>query len=139
MTDFESRITSDDENLLRVAESARERAYAPYSDYPVGAALRTSDDTIYEGVNVENASYGLSMCAERTAIFKAVADGARDLESIAIVGKTDGEISPCGACRQVMREFNAEMTVIVKNEEDGGKKLSLDELLPNSFGPDSLQ
>jgi cytidine deaminase len=138
MVRYEESVSQYDKDLLESAESALESAYTPYSGFSVGAAVRTDDGTVFSGANVENASYGLSMCAERTAIFKAVSEGYKDLDAIAIVGKDGSEAAPCGACRQVMREFNSELSIILTDADSKPKKTSLAELLPNSFGPDSL-
>ena len=136
----------DKARLISAAFHARRSAYAPYSGYKVGAALYTKDGKITEGCNIENSSYGLCNCAERTAFFKAVSNGEQDFEAIAIVGgKGDGDVTedyayPCGACRQVMREFCISdlFKVIVARSEDDYKEFTLSELLPNSFGPDSI-
>lgn len=93
------------DDLIQAATQAREKSYSPYSKFAVGAAVQTASGEIFGGCNIENASYGLSMCAERNAIFNAVSAGHQDLVAIAVIGQTDGPISPCGACRQVMSEF----------------------------------
>lgn len=128
--------------LINEALNARNYAYAPYSQFMVGAALITEDDSVYTGCNVENASYGATNCAERTAIFKAVSEGERLIKAIAIVGGVkDGDMTyayPCGVCRQVLREFSnpCELVIIVAKNQDDYKTYSLEELLPESFGPD---
>ena len=125
--------------LIKEAMKAREMAYAPYSHYLVGAALVVPSGKIYTGCNVENASYGLTNCAERTAIFKAVSEGQRHIDAIAIVGGTILETDyayPCGACRQVMAEFlpeSGDISVIVAKSETDYKTFELSELLPNTF------
>ena len=131
--------------LIEAAFEARRNAYAPYSHYRVGAALLCKDGTIVKGCNVENASYGLSNCAERTAVFKAVSEGKTRFEAIAVAGGPDDMQSkdyayPCGACRQVLREFcpTMQLKVIVARAVDDYKEYRLSELLPDSFGPDSL-
>lgn len=101
--------------LLAAAHAAAERAYVPYSRFPVGAALLTGDGRIFEGVNVENASYGLTICAERTAAVKAVSEGARDFRAIAVVGKRAAPCPPCGACLQFLLEFNPRLPVILED------------------------
>lgn len=121
-------------DLIRTAIEASKNAYVPYSHFPIGAALKTKSGKIYQGCNIENASFGLTNCGERTAIFKAISEGYRDLEEIAIYGETQKPISPCGACRQVMSEFfepSAKVTLIAK----GGKTvvMTVEELLPYSF------
>ena len=131
---MQHRAPSDDElELYALAEGARAGAYAPYSQFPVGAALRTTGGQTVLGVNVENASFGLSICAERSAVVRAVTDGARSLEVIA-VACPDAAITatPCGACRQVLAEFGPEMTVILRI--DGAiVATTLPELLPGGF------
>ncbi|HAL02051.1 MAG TPA: cytidine deaminase [Lachnospiraceae bacterium] len=128
--------------LINEALNARNHAYAPYSQFMVGAALITEDDSVYTGCNVENASYGATNCAERTAIFKAVSEGERLIKAIAIVGGVkDGDMTyayPCGVCRQVLREFSnpGDLVIIVAKNQDDYKTYSLEELLPESFGPD---
>lgn len=123
--------------LIDLANIARQRAYVPYSNYPVGAALRTKSGRLYTGVNVENAAYPQTMCAERVAIFKAVSDGEKEFEVIAVV--TDNGGSPCGGCRQVMAEFGLDTLVLLA---DGHGKLitetTVRELLPQAFTPDRL-
>ncbi len=128
--------------LINEALNARNYAYAPYSQFTVGAALITEDDSVYTGCNVENASYGATNCAERTAIFKAVSEGERLIKAIAIVGGVkNGDMTyayPCGVCRQVLREFSnpGDLVIIVAKNQDDYKTYSLEELLPESFGPD---
>lgn len=124
-------------DLIKIANQARKWAYVPYSNYPVGTALLTESGRIYDGANIENASYPLSICAERVAIFKAVTDGEKDFKAVAIVTKNGG--MPCGSCRQVMSEFSPEMLVIIADEQErivAEKKLS--DLLPNAFRSDDL-
>lgn len=123
-------------NLVEAAITAAEQAYAPYSDYRVGAALLTADGPIYTGCNVENASYGATICAERTAIFKAVSEGQRQFRAIAVATANGG--SPCGICRQVMREFAPDLTVIVTDFQGTSRIVALSHLLPDSFGPEHL-
>lgn len=123
--------------LIDLANEARKRAYAPYSKYQVGAALRTKSGKIYTGVNVENAAYPQTMCAERVAIFKAVSEGEMEFEVIAVV--TDNGGSPCGGCRQVMAEFGLKTIILIA---DGAgrlqKQMSVKELLPEAFTPKHL-
>lgn len=127
-----------EEELVRMAREAVERAYAPYSRFRVGAVLLCMDDsTVFTGCNVENASYGLTMCAERVAVGAALAAGRRDLESIAIYADGPELPTPCGACRQVLAEFNPDMAVIVSNG-NCSRTFRLSELLPHSFGPAAL-
>jgi cytidine deaminase len=125
------------QSLVDLANEARRRAYAPYSNYRVGAALRTRSGRIFTGVNVENAAYPTSMCAERTAVFKAVSEGELDFEVLAVV--TDNGGSPCGGCRQVLAEFGLETIVLIA---DGSGKIAREttvgELLPLAFQPQHL-
>ena len=134
-----SDVVIDLDALVARARAARERAYAPYSRFPVGAALVADDGSIHEGANVENVSFGLTICAERTAATAAVASGVRRIEAIAVVGSGAGPTTLCGACRQFLYEFNPDMAV-VSEALDGSerKEWSLSELLPDAFGPPSL-
>lgn len=124
------------QELIDQAQAAYRQAYVPYSHYPVGAAALFSSGVIYGGCNVENASYGLTVCAERNAIFQAVAHGERELKGIAIAVPTDVFPSPCGACRQVIREFAVDCPVILINGEGKTKVTRLKTLLPDAFGPE---
>lgn len=132
--------------LIGKAIEARRKSYSPYSHYQVGAALLTADGRIVTGCNIENAAYGPSNCAERTAFFKAVSDGMREFSAIAIVGSPEGEMLtqyayPCGVCRQVMREFcepESFQVIVAKSEEDY-RVMTLAELLPEGFGPENLR
>ena len=121
-----------DKELLEAALAARERAYAPYSKFLVGAAVRAESGKIYTGCNVENASYGLTVCAERNALFNAVGAGERKFNALCVVGDTEEPISPCGACRQVMAEFKVPC-IILANLKGDVKEYTLEELLPLSF------
>ena len=120
------------QNLMERAIKARENSYSPYSHFAVGAALLCEDSTIYEGCNIENASYGLTNCAERTAIFKAVSDGHVTFKALAVVADTEGPCAPCGACRQVMSEFKIPL-IIMGNLMGNIKIVTIEELLPFSF------
>ena len=126
------------QTLINLANEARQHAYVPYSNYPVGAALRTKTGRMYTGVNVENAAYPHTICAERVAIFKAVSEGETEFEMIAVVTNNGG--SPCGGCRQVMAEFGLDTIVLIA---DGTgklqKEMTVAELLPEAFTPDHLQ
>ena len=125
-----------DERLMELARQARELAYTPYSGYRVGAALLAENGTVYTGCNIENAAYGHAMCAERTALFKAVSEGVRSFTRIAIAGSGSAPF-PCGACRQTLYEFAPALDVLVT--WDGNvRKTTLAELLPEGFGPSSL-
>lgn len=124
----------DYEKLLEAAKGARESAYAPYSKFKVGACVITKSGQIYKGCNIENSSYGLTNCAERTALFSAYANGDREIEAIAVVADTDGPVSPCGACRQVMYELGGEdMTVILGNMKGDFVVKKAKDLLPYAF------
>ncbi|MBQ4579361.1 MAG: cytidine deaminase [Clostridia bacterium] len=126
-----------DETLLALAREAMKRSYSPYSNYPVGAALLCADGRIFQGCNIENASFGLTNCAERTAIFKAISEGAAEFTAIAIASKVSAPW-PCGACRQVLNEFAPGIRVLV-TWNGGQDEMSLNELLPHGFGPKSLE
>lgn len=121
------------EDLLDLAIKAREKAYVPYSAFSVGAALLTRNGQVFTGSNVENASYGLTVCAERNAIFRAVNEGERVFDTIAIVGSGEGFTFPCGACLQVMSEFSKDLKVIVADQNLQYKTFSLSDLLPKMF------
>ncbi|MBO5088459.1 MAG: cytidine deaminase [Lachnospiraceae bacterium] len=121
-----------DKELLNIAKQAAQNAYAPYSNFYVGAALLTDDDEVYTGCNIENASYGATNCAERTAIFKAVSEGKRNFKKIAVVSKAGVTAYPCGVCLQVMNEFMPEGIVILENE-DKIITYTVRELLPHGF------
>lgn len=124
--------------LIRKALMAKEKAYAPYSNFHVGAALETGDGKVYTGCNIEIASYSPTICAERTAIFKAVSEGSKVIKNIVLVA--DGKDTyPCGVCRQVIREFGKDANIIIANSEDDYREYSINELLPNSFGPEDLE
>jgi cytidine deaminase len=124
--------------LEQAARAAAARAYAPYSKFSVGAAVLTADGSTFAGCNVENASFGLTNCAERTAVFNAVAAGHRQITCVAIFTPTPTPTAPCGACRQVLLEFGEKMTVISTCNGEGRLATTLAELLPHSFGPNDL-
>ena len=131
-----------DKELMVAANEARKFAYTPYSNFKVGAALLTKSEKLYTGCNIENAAYTPTVCAERTAFFKAVSSGERDFCAIAVAGGKDGVefCTPCGVCRQVMAEFcNTETFEIICNTENGLRSFKLKELLPGSFGPANLK
>jgi len=122
------------EQLIQGAMAARKHAHIPYSNFAVGAALLTSNKRIYTGCNIENASFGLTNCAERTAIFKAVSEGEHIIEAIAVVADTKGPVSPCGACRQVLAEFCDENTKIyLTNLHGNTEEWTMAQLLPGAF------
>jgi len=127
-------LTPDEINrLIAAARKAREKAYAPYSRFLVGAAALGADGQIYTGCNVENVSYGLTNCAERTAVFKAVSEGNREFKAIALFAGTDQYCSPCGACRQVIAEFGKDIPVIQANKRGSYIINTIEELLPGRF------
>jgi cytidine deaminase len=126
---------TEDELIARAA-AARERAYAPYSHFQVGAALMSKSGRVYSGCNVENAAFGGSICAERAAIVKAVSEGEREFEAMAVV--TENGVSPCGPCRQVMMEFAPDMAVIIADTRGNRKTTTVRSLLPDAFTPDQL-
>ena len=131
--------------MINLALEARDNAYAPYSQYAVGAALLAADGTVFQGCNIENASYGATNCAERTAFFKAISEGHRDFKAIAVAGGKIGESPvdyayPCGICRQVMQEFcTREFLVLAAINETDYKEFLLKELLPHSFGGEQIR
>ena len=129
--------TNEKKKLIQLATEIRKNAYVPYSKYAVGAALLTKSGKIYTGVNIENAAFPVTICAERTAIFKAVSEGEKEFEALAVVTKNGG--APCGSCRQVMAEFSPDLKIFIADEK--GKvvqETSLKEILPGYFGPKSL-
>ena len=127
-----------DEELVARARAARVRAHSPYSRLEVGAAARDADGRIFTGCNVENASFGLTLCAERVAVVKAVSEGASRLVSMAIATDRDETVMPCGACRQVLSEFAPRLRLIVAGRGNRRKRISLRDLLPDAFGPADL-
>lgn len=133
-------MTVEPKQLIDEAIAASKQAHVPYSQFHVGAALLTTDGKIYRGCNIENASYGLTNCAERTAIFKAVSEGDKQFSAIAVVGDTDGPISPCGACRQVLAEFCDNHTqIILANLKGDFVITNINEILPGYFSSKDLQ
>jgi len=133
-------VEINEKQLFDVANKAMENAYAPYSHYTVGAAILCDDGKVYSGVNVENASYGLTNCAERTAIFKAVSEGAKHVLAIAIVNGTTEMSKPCGACRQVMSEFmGPDDLVFLTNSQNDYKEFSFKEILPLAFSDEDME
>jgi cytidine deaminase len=125
------------EELIARAALAQEYAYAPYSNYRVGAALLTGSGRVYLGSNVENAVYSLTICAERVAVVKAISEGEKKFEAMAVVTSNGG--SPCGACRQVLREFALKLPIYIADAEGSFRETSVAELLPDSFGPEFLE
>lgn len=127
------------QQLVEEAKKARELAYAPYSKFKVGAALKTKDGKIYKGCNIENAAYSMCNCAERTALFKAVSEGDKEFVAIAVVADTNRPVPPCGACRQVISELcPKEMKVILSNLKGDLQELTVHDLLPGAFSPEDL-
>ncbi|KAF9946494.1 hypothetical protein BGZ72_000277 [Mortierella alpina] len=126
------------EDLITQSLDARENSYSPYSKFRVGAALRTIEGKVYQGCNVENASYGGAICAERTAFVKAVSEGHRRFVAIAVSCDFNNFISPCGICRQFMNEFGKSLEIFFVNNDRTYKRAILEDLLPFSFGPEDL-
>ena len=129
-------ISEEDTILIQLAKEAQKRSYSPYSGFSVGAALLSEDGRIFQGCNIENASYGVGICAERTAVFKAISEGATSFNTIVVAADTIAW--PCGACRQVLNEFSPGIRILVTDAENHVEEKNLRELLPNSFGPEQL-
>lgn len=123
----------DNEKLIEAAKSAREKAFAPYSNFKVGAAVETDDGEIFIGCNIESASYGLTVCAERVAIWKAVSEGKNKFEKIAVVVDTNELTPPCGACRQIIWEFCGDVPIVLSNLQGQTEIVQMKELLPKAF------
>ncbi len=134
----ENTVNENYKKLIKEAEKARKGAYTPYSKFNVGAAILSSDGKIFTGCNIENASFGLTVCAERVAILKAISEGSSKFEAIAIVGDTNRPCSPCGACRQVISEFGKDIKIIMSNLKGDIKIKKIDELLPEAFNKNDL-
>lgn len=131
---MESEITMDEKQLLEEAAKAREFAYVPYSKFQVGAALIAKDGKVFHGCNIENASYGMTNCAERTALFNAYSEGVTQFDTLVVVADTEGPVSPCGACRQVISELcDSEMEVILTNLKGDIQRILVKDLLPGAF------
>ena len=126
-------------SLAEKAVEAKSKALPTYSNFHVGAALITEDDKIYTGCNIESSSYSLTMCAERTAIFKAISEGERKFKAIAVAGDTEGFISPCGACRQVISDLCGDIDVVLVNSKNETKVIKTSELLPFAFSDKDLK
>jgi cytidine deaminase len=131
-------VKKEYERLIQEAEKAREKAYTPYSKFKVGAAILCDDGKIFSGCNIENASFGLTICAERVAIFKAISEGSTKIIAIAVIGNTNKPCSPCGACRQVISEFGEDIPLIMTNLKGEVKIKKIKELLPEAFGKNDL-
>ena len=125
--------------LLGLAIEARKNSYSPYSNFPIGAALLCKNGEIYTGTNVENASYGLTNCAERTAIFKAVSEGVREFDTMVVVADTERPIPPCGACQQVILEFGEDIQVILANLKGDYQQYQIKDLLPGAFNRKDME
>lgn len=135
----EEVVLMTDKELVALAKEAMENAYVPYSQFKVGAALLTKDGRVFKGCNIENASYGATNCAERTAIFKAVSEGYREFEAIAIVASSGDFVPPCGICRQVLVEFMPDGKVILDSDEKGMVTYLVRELLPCGFSSEDIK
>ncbi len=120
--------------LIETARNALQKAYAPYSAFRVGAALQAADGEVFTGCNIESSSYGLTVCAERVAIFKAISEGVMDFEAIVISAETDDFCPPCGACRQVLSDFAPDLKIVMVNNKGDSKESTISELLPEAFG-----
>jgi cytidine deaminase len=130
----------DEKRLMEEAVKARAFAYVPYSKFQVGAALLSTDGKVFHGCNIENAAYGMTNCAERTALFKAYSEGNTQFDSLVVVADTDRPVPPCGACRQVISELcDSEMEVILTNLKGDIQRILVKELLPGAFSPDDLK
>ena len=127
------KMENNEKELIEAAKNVRELAYTPYSNFKVGAAVRTKDGKIYTGCNVESASYGLTVCAERVAIWKAVSEGEKEFTEIAIVADTHELTPPCGVCRQIIWEFCGDIPVIFANLKGNTETVQMSELLPRAF------
>ena len=127
-----------DKDLVELAFTMLDKAYMPYSHFPVGAALEGADGSVHTGCNVENAAYGSCICAERTALVKAVSEGCRTFKRIAVVGNSADYCWPCGSCRQMLYEFAPDLEVLVANKDHDFVKYTLRQLLPHGFGPSAL-
>jgi cytidine deaminase len=126
-------------HLLEIAIKARENSYSPYSNFAVGAALLCKNGEIYTGANIENVSYGLTNCAERTAIFKAVSEGNRDFDTILVVADTERPVPPCGACRQVILEYGEDIQIVLANLQGEYQQYLIKELLPGAFSRKDME
>lgn len=127
-----------DKDLVELAFTMLDKAYIPYSHFPVGAALEGADGRVFTGCNVENAAYGSCICAERTALVKGVSEGCRSFKRIAVVGNGPDYCWPCGSCRQMLYEFAPDLEVLVANKDHDFVKYTLRQLLPHGFGPEAL-
>ena len=131
--------TEQQNKLIKAATEARERAVAPFSGFRVGASLLTKDGEVFTGCNIENASYGLTMCAERVAIFKAISEGKREFQKIVIVADTEDLTPPCGACRQIIWEFCGDVEIVLTNLQGKTETIQMRELFPRAFDSNFLE
>lgn len=131
-------MNDSDKQLFDAAKRALENAYAPYSKFRVGAAIRTRQGEIFTGCNIENSSYGLTVCAERIALFKAVSEGQKEFDVLALISESPNAVAPCGACRQVLAEFAPDLRILLCTPEGIQKETTISELLPLAFGPKDL-
>lgn len=131
-------LTKDEKELVRIAKEARLKAYAPYSQFSVGVALSCSDGSVFKGFNIENASYGATICAEQVAVVRAISEGYRDFKKMVIIADTKNPIPPCGVCRQFISEFSSELEVIMTNLKEEIERKSITDLLPNKFRAEEL-
>ncbi len=125
--------------LITAAKKARKNAYVPYSNFPIGAAVLTVENKIFSGCNIENAAYGLTNCAERTAIYKAISEGYCKFKALVVIANTEKPVTPCGSCRQVLSEFGDDIKVIMVNTNGDEEIKSSGELLPFSFGKEDIE
>ena len=132
-------MKKDSEKLIEIAKQAREKASAPFSNFKVGAVLLGKTGEIFTGCNIENASYGLTMCAERVAIFKAISEGARNFQKIVVVADTENLTPPCGACRQIIWEFCGDIEVVLANLQGKTETFQMKELFPRAFDANFLE
>jgi cytidine deaminase len=129
----------EDKLLIKIAMEAREKSYSPYSNFKVGAAVYTKSGKIFTGCNIESASYSPTICAERVAVSKCISEGYKDIEKIAVVGSDKSISFPCGVCRQFILEFGRNIKIICAKNIESYKVYTIDELMPNGFGPESLE
>jgi cytidine deaminase len=129
----------DQKRLIEIAKEARRHAIANFSNFKVGAAIEASDGKVFTGCNIENATYGLTVCAERVAIWKALSEGTRDFKTLVIIADTKKLITPCGACRQLIWEFCGDITIILANIEDKFEVMHVHDLFPRAFDAQSLE
>lgn len=132
-------MKSKTQDLIKAASKARENALAPFSNFKVGAAVKTANGKIYTGCNVENASYGLTVCAERVAIWKAISEGEREFANLAVVADTTKLTPPCGACRQIIWEFCGDIPIVMANLQNESETMQISQLLPKAFGREFLE